>query len=58
MRVRRLIKEVYSGLGGRSQELIIIQDFHAFKVKRADKEVTILQSTFDDYFSNDGREAR
>jgi len=58
MRVRGLIKEVYSGLGGRSEELVIIHDFQAFKVKRADKEVIIVQSIFDDYFRDDGREAK
>ena len=58
MRVRRLIKEVYSDLGGRREELVIIHDFHVFKVKRADKEVIILQSIFDDYFSDKRREAQ
>ena len=58
MRTRRLIKEVYSKLGGRSEELVIIHGFHVFKVKRADREVTILQSIFDDYFSDKRREAQ
>jgi hypothetical protein len=58
MRVRRLIKDVYSKLGGRREELVIIHGFHAFKVKRADREVTILQSIFDDYFSDKRREAQ
>lgn len=51
-RVRRLIKEVYSKLGGRSEELVIIRGFHVFKVKRADREVTIFQIILDNYFDD------
>lgn len=58
MRVRQLIKEVYSNLGGRKKELVIIQGFRAFKVKRADKEATILQAIFDDYFSDKNKEVQ
>ena len=58
MRVRRLIKEVYSNLGGRREELVIIQGFRAFKVKRADKEVTILQEIFDEYLSDKNKEVQ
>ncbi len=58
MHARHLIKKIYSKLGGRSEELVIIHGFHVFKVKRADREVAILQSIFDDYFNDKKREPK
>jgi hypothetical protein len=52
MRARKLIKEIYSKLGGRSEELVIIHEFRVFRVKRANKEVTILQIILDNYFDD------
>ncbi len=58
IRVRQLIKEIYFKMGGRSEELVIIHGFRVFKVKSADRKVTILQSIFDDYFGDKRTEAK